>query len=446
MATEPNQSAEVSDGKTSAELRIDDAHPMRHTDEGTAVAAPALKVPQTATVGAEGSLSPLPLNSGEDNDAPARKPKLIGSPQLLAQHAADLADRLQQQLSDVDRRESRLNSQEAEFDTRIRNARLWIEDRENELREREEKACQHEEELRQEREAAEELLTEADGLSERLAEVEAREQKVTKLQLELEIALTEQQTKNDALDFQRAACRTKEEDCETARAQFEERKRELDQREAAFYVEQERHGEQRLALDRVQEAILERETDLTKREALLAKTEEDLKQQASEAEFQRAEFQREVKEQEERSSELEEAKERLLVRQREIETAIERFERLGIVEERVSQLDQQAAEFQMRSKYLDNAEALLAEQHQQHAAEVESFQSHRCEFESRVLRERRSIEQEREALQRDADARTAELDLRSAELDQRQQACELLSAELRKTQREALEMRLATEE
>lgn len=448
MADDSNSTPVESSTLDSQELRIDDAHPMRRaieeaSEEGTAVVAPALKVPELATVGAG---TAVPLSDRENVDESPRRPKLIGSPQVLAQHAADLADRLQQQLADVDRRESRLNSQEAEFDSRIRNARLWIEDREKDLGEREEQVRQQEEALQQEREAATELLSEAEDLGERLAEVETREQAVTKLQLELEIALTEQQTKNDALDFQRAACRTKEEECEAARSNFEERHRDLDQREAELYVEQERHSEQRQAFDCVQAGLLERETELTRREATLARTEEKLTQQASEIEFQRAELQQARLEHEDRESELEEAKSRLVVRQREIETALERFERLGIVEEREAELDQQAAEFDMRSKYLDNAEALLTEQHQQHSAELEAFEKRRREYESEILRERRTLEQQREEIKREGDARSAELDLREAELDQRQQACELLSTELRKTQREALEMRLATEE
>ncbi|QDS98334.1 coiled-coil domain-containing protein [Adhaeretor mobilis] len=434
------------------ELRIDDAHPMRRDgDEERAPQASVLNAPQFAAVGTGAELSaglaPLPLEGQQlDGLQEGRRPKLVGSPQVLAQHAADLAERLQTQLSEVDRRESRLNSQEAEFDSRIRNARLWIEEREGVLSERDQQLAEQAESLQQEREAAEETLSAAAGLAERLAEVEAREQAATRVQLELEIALTEQQTKNDALDFQRATSRTREEESEAARKQCEQRQRDLDEREAALYVEQERHSEQRLAFDRLQEDHQIRESNLTKREAMLAETEEKLCERASELEFERAELNRKIDQQQANSRDFEERKSRLLVRQREIETALERFHRLGVVEECMDDLQQQAEEFAQRSKYLDNAESLLAEQQKKNSEDQRAIEQQRLEFENQIVRERRTLNRENEARQREQDARAADLARREAELDKHQLACDQLTSELRDAQREALEMRLATEE
>jgi len=60
------------------------------------------------------------------------------SPEVLARQAVDLAQQLQDQLADLDRRSERINSQEADFESRIRNARLWLDERENELDSRDE--------------------------------------------------------------------------------------------------------------------------------------------------------------------------------------------------------------------------------------------------------------------------------------------------------------------
>jgi hypothetical protein len=62
------------------------------------------------------------------------------------------------------------------------------------------------------------------------------------------------------------------------------------------------------------------------------------------------------------------------------------------------------------------------------------------------VRERRAIVAQEQLAQADRQHRTAQLDQREAEIDARENALAQMHAELRATQREVLEMRLATEE
>ncbi|GAF68137.1 unnamed protein product, partial [marine sediment metagenome] len=122
------------------EQRVDGAHPMQRSGssqphaEPLAVAIPAFQE-QSATdrEAIDVSFSQL-LEAG----AP---------PDVLARQAAELGDHLQQRLAETDRRQSRLNSQEAELESRLRNARLWLEERETELDDREQALDHHDQQL-----------------------------------------------------------------------------------------------------------------------------------------------------------------------------------------------------------------------------------------------------------------------------------------------------------
>ena len=377
----------------------------------------------------------------EADDAP-----LTGSPTMLAQHAADLAERLQGRLSEVDRREARLNSQEAEFDSRIRNARLWIDQREGELGELQDRLEKWDEELTQRQTLASAQLEEADELMQRLKELGEREKQIATREMELELGITEQQTKIDALDFEAAGCRTRQLELDDARQKFEKRQRELDSREAKLYVEHERATHERLALDARQKELDARETRVITQEASLADCERRLAEMAGELEFKRAELQQMRTSAEERASALVADERRLEFRQREIETALKRFERLGIVEGRIAEVQQQADQLAMRSGYLDHAETMLAERQLQLSEQQRELEHDQLAFENQVTRERRSLVAESEAIRIAAEEQTRGLQRREAELDKREQALEQVAEQLRATQREALELRLATEE
>src|SRR6185436_5043648 len=67
-------------------------------------------------------------------------------------------------------------------------------------------------------------------------------------------------------------------------------------------------------------------------------------------------------------------------------------------------------------------------------------------MEEQTVRERRSISAQQQVAQSEQQHREQQLDQREAEIDARENALAQLQAELRSTQREVLEMRLATEE
>ncbi|WP_428308729.1 hypothetical protein [Lacipirellula sp.] len=469
MASErPHPSDDENREQPHREMRLDAAHPVRRaggearprsgvmamagaSDElviaGQAAeqafddADPQLEV--VAEVDADALPAWLGLDdaSAMDGDGP-----LLGSANMIAQHAANLAERLQGRLTEVDRREARLNSQEAEFDSRIRNARLWIDQREGELTELQERLETWEAELTDRQTLAAAQLEEADELMQRLKELSEREKKLAAQELELELGVTEQQTKLDALDFETAGCRTRQLELDDARQKFEKRQRELDSREAKLYVEHERASHERLALDARQKELDARETRVITQEASLADCERRLAETAGELEFKRAELHQLRTSAEERTAALEADERRMEFRQREIETALKRFERLGIVEGRIAEVQQQADQIAMRSGYLDNAEAMLAERQLQISEKERELEHDRLAFENQVVRERRALASAEEASRLTANEQSRSLAHQHAELDKREQALEQVAEQLRATQREALEIRLATEE
>jgi hypothetical protein len=428
------------------EMRVDAAHELRRSAPEPAVKAPAAIATGVESGTAFGGVVDDVAEAPAWLIEPEIEIPLSASPQMLARHAANLAERLQSRLAEVDRREARLNSQEAEFDSRIRNARLWIDQRETELGEQEKKLATWEAELGQRQEAAAAELDRADELAQRLAELAERERHVAAREVELQLALTEQQTKLDALEFETAGCRTRQQELDQGRQRVELRQRELDQREAKLYVEHERASHERLALDARQSELSARESRIVAQETKLADCERLLAEQAGEIEFQRAELNQIGAQQHERAKAIAVDERRLEFRQREIETALQRFERLGIVEQKMLEVEQLADALAMRGAYLDQAEALLAERHLTLSEEQRELERQRLAFQNDVTRERRSLVAEASETRSTVDARTKELERREAELDARERALDEVAEQLRSDQREALETRLATEE
>jgi hypothetical protein len=147
-----------------------------------------------------------------------------------------------------------------------------------------------------------------------------------------------------------------------------------------------------------------------------------------------------------RKLELDTAERQLAFRQQEINTALERYERLGVTEERMQQLQEEARKFAARRRYLDEAETQLAQEKAELTAAVRELANQRRQWEEQTVRERRAIAAQEQLAQADRQHRAAQLDQREAEIDARENALAQMQAELRATQREVLEMRLATEE
>lgn len=338
--------------------------------------------PVAATEGGE-SKRPLPL---EAQDA-------------VALHASNLADRLAEQQAKLDRRAEDLAAQEADIENKLQTARAWFDE-------------QH------------------TALDDRAAGLEQRE-------ANLDLPPAPDPAEVDSEQF----------------AQLAEREQKLDARQAELYDQIDR-----LTADRAK--LADRETQLNNRQAEMDRLWEELSNQREAAAIAaRANKLREA-ELEREGNELEAAREeianqeadaaaresKLAARRAEIEAAIKRFEGLGVAEERIAELSSRAEEYEARARYLDEAEAMLAEEKQAVAADRREVERSRQQAEERFVLERRRIEAERAELRKLTSQHEQTMAAKEAELDQRHSALTQLQSELEAGQREVLEMRLATEE
>jgi hypothetical protein len=413
---------------TQREMRVDPAHPVARPE------VPALKPALVAAAVAS-------QGDADDEFGVARLFAQGVPPEALARHATELAEKLQMRLEELDRREAMIHGQEAELDSRIRSARLWLEERESELDAREEA-------LRNDADQVVELSASSHHAA-KIAEslqFEERERQLTRQQVELEHLQGELAERLSELEIQTATCQSKQEELTAARRQFESRQRELDAREAEIYTQMEQLTTTEVSLQQRVEKINAADEELTKRIAELRTWELKLSEQGSELEFQRAELNRIHQEVELRLNDADERERRIRFRDQEIKTALVRYERLNITERKMVELQQLAAEYESRTTNLAAAEALLAEQHVQLGERSRELEQQELAFENHVTRQRKSLAKEKDEQTLLLARKARLLEQREAELDQRAAALELLQEELRAAQREVLEIRLATEE
>ena len=302
-------------------------------------------------------------------------------------HAAELAEQLQRRQSDIDRRAAMLAAHEADIENKVRSARLWFEEREREIAER-------------------------------------------------EAALEHPPAVVGQLDPQVAA-------------ELERRQRELDSRQAEIYRKVEDITQQTAELDHRadrlagQEAHLkDLESSVERRQRSLADERQDLAEQAGELDQRRGKLHHRSEELEARDAELRSREMQLAMRRQEIENGIRRFEQLGVTQERIEQLDGQAAEFAARSAYLDKAERLLKEDSQKLAERRQQLDDEYRESAEQLREQRQQLLGEQESFRKSVSRRNQELGNREGELDQREQTLANLRSELEASQREVLEIRL----
>ena len=118
---------------------------------------------------------------------------------------------------------------------------------------------------------------------------------------------------------------------------------------------------------------------------------EILRERAGELEIGRAELRKELSGLSKREAELDAAERQLGYRQQEIETALARYERLGVTEEKMQQLQEEARKFAARRRYLDEAEAQLAQEKADLTDRIRELANQRRQLEEQVVRERRSV-------------------------------------------------------
>ncbi len=369
----------------------------------------------------------------------------------LREHAAQLADRLQSEQGELDRRRNALVAQEADLEAKWQNARQWLTERQQELEERAEAVARREQELLEKEAIAEVRASELTQVREEaLAE---RENRLLVREAELEDRENSLQERLEGLDEDRAAWDERNDKLQARETAIEARHREIDARQAQLYhdieefIADKARAEERLTeIEKSEAKIADWGARLQSQSAELEKQTDALRQRAGELEISRAELRKGLAELASREAELESAERQLTYRQQEIETAIARYERLGVTEEKMQQLQEEVRKFSARRRYLDEAESQLTQEKSELADQYRDLANQKRQLEEQLVRERRAIGAQQQLAQAEQQHRVQELEQRETELDARENALAQLQTELRMTQREVLEMRLATEE
>lgn len=296
----------------------------------------------------------------------------------------------------------------------------------------------------------------AEWLQSRGRELQQRTELLDAQEADLEAKVTAArdaiQTERDSLDAREAALERPAAD-PAVLAQLTAREKELDTREANLDGEVASLARAKAAfterleiLDRERLAIDERSKEIDASVEKLADEGRDLQRAATEIELRRAELTQLEEERKEAELSLNEREHRLALRQKEIETAVKRFERLDATERRVAELEEQLAKSAGRDANLAVAEQLIADERAALARRLADVERREAEVRLRTDRDRSSFDSDRSSWQAEAKAAAERTDRREAELDQRAESLRRLQTEIENSQREVLEMRLATEE
>jgi chromosome segregation ATPase len=434
MSSESDRS-EVDCSAPRAERRIDQPHAI---DRGA-----------SHLVQSRSAMQPVAAAVGEA--ASALETNVERSLEQLREHAAQLADRLQGEQGALDRREKELAAQAADLEAKWDTARQWLAERQEELDARAEGVSLREQEVSQREATAEQRATQLTQVREEA--LTERENRLGTREAELQRSLTDLESRVAALDHDRVEWNERHEKLQSREAAIEGRQRELDQRQAQLYLDIEqltagraREADRLAEIERREAKVADWEARLQARTSELEQQTDTLRQRAGELEFERAELRKTLSDISGRETELEAAEQQLNYRQQEIEAAIARFERLGVTEERMHQMQEEARKYAVRRRYLDEAEAQLTQEKEELTDQLRALANERRQWQEQALRERRAVAAQQQVAQTEQQHRAQQLDAREAEIDARENALAQLQSELRATQREILEMRLATEE
>lgn len=397
--SEPNQNESSHTPKNASdqdriEQRVDQAHVVQPATAKDPLNVTA-KVADDAAL-APGTLSDQLSDSLSNHVAPSEsaEPALpLGKGSPVVGQAGQLAEWLQQQQRDLAERTEAIETQEKDLAEKLASAYEWLEEQRHKLDEREEEL---------------DLLENPEEPSgptpEQVEAIELRNRELDERQLHLDVE-TEKHIEE--------------------RAKFAEHQQRLDDRQAklvkAEKALQEKQSEQSDAIREANQAV----SLQTLREEELNLVDERLKNQ---------------------NAEIEERERRLDLRKQEIDSAIDRYERLDHAERRIAELQEQIADQAKRETYLEEAESLLAEERVDLAQQRERFEKESQALRKKLTNESDAFEQDRSAWQAEYKAMLEHAERRESEIDRRESALERLQVELQTTQREVLEMRLATEE
>jgi len=479
-----NEGRQGKSSRSATENRVDPAHrvgPAPAESNQRPIPAAALAAAMAGN-GLGEAYGPTLLAAGEDPNAQITWSESgVALVSQIREQATQLARHLQSQQQHLDRREAELHAREASLESEVRSARLWLMARQSELEDQASAIAQQAAEvveaealgdepageaptlrLHIDEEAEEaiadhrqhkELENRSKALDARLKEVERREVKLAetkqlqdkRMQELMELERT-QQTIGEDLQRRETLLAQQQGKLTAQKTELEGRHRQIDERQAQLYRDIEEHTQQRARLGSDQHALEELRADIAERRSEFEQQRLVIERQRSECEAVRAETAAQLELERALERDLVEREQALAMRQREIETAIKRFERLGIVEERVAEMDELAKQFQQRRRYLDDAETLLEQQEAELQANRERLEAERLEHEGHVERERTKALDEQKRTAAELTRQRESLQRRTEHLDSREAALEQLRAEVNRGQRESLETRLATEE
>ncbi|MGL4511659.1 MAG: hypothetical protein ACRCT8_01100 [Lacipirellulaceae bacterium] len=334
-------------------------------------------------------------------DLPSVPPLALAHAPPVQGHAQQLAEWLQQQLAELADRERAVVTQEEDLAQKLDAAKAWLDEQRRSVESRQ-SALEARETLL-DRPAADPRLTEqlagerAEQLAERHRELDARQAQLDEGSLGLVAERARLAGRQDHLDAQAAA-------------------------------------------------LAERARQVEATAALLADERREARRTAAEAEARATEALAQVEAARDAAVELDGRERRLEARGVEIQTALQRYERLGITEQRLAELEERLADAAARGRNLADAEGLVAQDRAALAARREHFERHLAEGQATLEAERRAFESGSASRVAEAKRQGDDQRRREEELDRREESLKRLQAELQVTQREVLDMRLATEE
>ncbi len=405
-------------------------------------------------------------------------PRISRQQKELLLQASQIAEQLQDQENELDRRELALNEHRSALDQDRRNLRLRVHQFEQEMLDREEELCVKQADFENKFTACEKFV----------ADLEHQEQQVAQVRQELEVERGHLKLHAEReLQVERAALKQAQRGLEAERRQLHNQIQKNDQEhEAALQDVRRKLENERKELWQNLTNELERERDEQKHErdewlaqhdakmseiqnkrelteAAVRRSQEELQQQKNERERQLAD-ERQLFEQECEADRRQLQQQRAVLDNRvrfqqehlhKARQELETKQRELLLEQQTTQAEMQRCEtlLRLRSNQLDHYRALLDEREMSLRREHELLANSRRAIENDSLRDKDRLRQESKVRDRERQSQQAEirrqhdlLTLHAESLEGRRIRLDQLRTELEETHRNTLEMRMAAEE
>lgn len=327
-------------------------------------------------------------------------PLAITASGLAEGQAQQLAEWLQRERDTLEQRARMLDTQESDLEEKVLAAQAWLEEQRADIERREE-----------ELEGAPDSSAQAAVSEERLRALDERRQEAERREQELD-----------------------------------QRQARLDTETQSLIQEKARYAERVEKLDERQIALVERESHLEKEQRKLQAELSEARAEVDEAAHRMAEAEARAEESAATAEDLTHRERALDMRKQEIDHALARYQRLGVTERKMADLQERAAKHAKHEQRLAQLESLLEEDRASLAEQRESLQRQDQAFKEQCARERSQLEADRSAQQAESKSESKRLARWEEEVERREEGLSKLKCELEAAQREVLEMRLATEE